>query len=100
MILWLERTWGTRVFFRPCREVTRLSSESVDRSLSLTEQLSVRIHLFYCRWCGWYLTRVRTMHQHFEREEMDSRSSENLSPQARQRILQAVSRNDEMASRD
>lgn len=34
-----------------CREVTRLVSESQERSLSVTEKLSLNLHLMMCDGC-------------------------------------------------
>ncbi len=37
-----------------CREVTRMISESLDRSLPLHQRIGIRIHLFMCRFCSLY----------------------------------------------
>lgn len=34
-----------------CREVTRLLSESQDRTLALTERMSLKIHVMMCKGC-------------------------------------------------
>jgi len=34
-----------------CKEATRLSSEALDRELSLRERLSLRMHIMMCKGC-------------------------------------------------
>jgi predicted anti-sigma-YlaC factor YlaD len=41
-----------RMGFKPtCREVHRLSSEGLDRELSLVERVRMRVHLMVCQAC-------------------------------------------------
>lgn len=91
MILWLEQSRGFNIFFRPCKEVTRLSSESLERRLSLSERLSMRVHFLYCKWCSWYLEQLRLVRTQARDETPEKHlPAGSLGEEARQRILKAV----------
>jgi predicted anti-sigma-YlaC factor YlaD len=51
----------------PCRGVTRLASESLDRDLAPLESLTVRAHLLYCRACRRYVRQIRLLRAAFRR---------------------------------
>lgn len=93
MILWLEQARGFNSLFRPCREVSQLSSQSLDRRLSLVERISMRIHFLYCKWCAWYLKQLRQIRQTARDPEAAESAlmTECLSTNARKRILETVS---------
>jgi hypothetical protein len=38
----------------PCRDVTRLVSQSMDASLPIGKRIGVRIHLLMCKFCARY----------------------------------------------
>jgi predicted anti-sigma-YlaC factor YlaD len=42
----------------PCREMTRLASESLDRDLGRAERLALRSHLLYCAACRRYARQI------------------------------------------
>jgi hypothetical protein len=42
----------------PCRDMTRLASESLDRELGGLERAVLRIHLLYCAGCRRYLEQI------------------------------------------
>ena len=46
-----------------CREATRLFSESQEGSLSLTERMSLKIHIFMCTGCANFGQQMRTIRQ-------------------------------------
>ena len=46
-----------------CREVTRLLSESQDRTLGLTERMTVKIHLMMCTGCRNFGVQMDTLRQ-------------------------------------
>jgi predicted anti-sigma-YlaC factor YlaD len=45
-----------------CREVHRLTSESYDRELTLTERLRLRVHLALCGGCRNFSGQMRLLH--------------------------------------
>jgi hypothetical protein len=46
---------------RTCRDVTRLVLEGEERSLSLSERLQVRLHMWICAACPRFERQVRFM---------------------------------------
>ena len=46
-----------------CIEVTELSSQEMERSLGLREQLSLRAHLVMCSGCSNYRKQMKTLRQ-------------------------------------
>ena len=88
------RVW--RLLNLRCREMSRLSSESLDRELSFVEKLAVRSHSIYCGACRRYarqIERIRRVMRSFpERIELDEDRPEgaSLPEEARERIKRAL----------
>lgn len=80
-----------------CKQMAPVMSESLERRLTLRERLMLRLHLWVCVWCVWYLEQLRTM-----REALRARSAQEeadnidpaakLSEEARERIRRALAR--------
>lgn len=79
-----------------CKEIVPLMSESLERKLTLRERTRVRLHLWICAWCAWYIE-----HLHVLRDAIRLRSAKediedecppaaSLSPDARERLKQAL----------
>ena len=51
------------LFYRTCREVTRLVLERENRSLTLVERIAVRLHLGICLMCTRFSGQVRLMNR-------------------------------------
>jgi hypothetical protein len=72
-----------------CREVTRLVSESLDRKLSLSQRIEMRIHFLMCKLCPeakWQMLFIREAMRRFSLENVTLDSDGLLSPEARDRI--------------
>ncbi len=70
-----------------CKEVARLASESQDRSLTLGERLSMRLHLFRCDMCSRYVNQLKFLKQACAgAAEQQSGSQARLTEDARERI--------------
>jgi hypothetical protein len=70
-------------------------SESMERRLSLRERINVRLHLWICLWCVWYIQQLqllRTTIRSRAKEEpnLDATSLPSLSPEARERMKQSL----------
>jgi hypothetical protein len=66
------------LFYRNCREVTRLVLERENRRLTLVERVAVRLHLGICLMCTRFSGQVRLMNramaqwkQYAEHDERD-----------------------------
>lgn len=78
-----------------CRDVTRLVSESMDRSLPFGKRIGVRIHLLICEFCARYerqLLLIRGIARRLteEKEEAGGPPEESLSEEARERIRNSL----------
>ena len=69
-----EIVW--KVLTLPCREATRLTSESLDRRLPAHDRLAVRLHLFVCLSCRRY------RHQMLTIRRISTRLAEAVDPPA------------------
>ncbi len=80
-----------------CKQMAPVMSESLERPLSLRERVTLKLHLWVCVWCVWYLEQLRTMRVALrtrgaqnETDEVDS--AVKLSEEARERIRRAIAR--------
>ena len=81
-----------------CKQMTALMSESLERPLTVRERVTLRLHLWVCIWCVWYLEQLHVLRaalrQRGERDEHagaeDAAAAERLSPEARERIKRAL----------
>ena len=51
------------LFYRKCREVTRLVLERENRPLTVVERVAVRLHLSICLMCTRFTGQVRLMNR-------------------------------------
>ena len=79
-----------------CKEMVSLMSQSMERRLNLRERVLLKLHLWVCVWCVWYLEQLRLM-----RETLSARAARvnaeesfavSLDAEARERIKSALSR--------
>jgi hypothetical protein len=79
----------------PCKQMSVLMSESLERPLTLRERMQLRLHLWICIWCVWYFehlqilsaaVRARAAHD----AELDSTTAIQLSLEARERIKRTL----------
>jgi len=82
-----------------CKQMAPVMSESLERPLALRERVTLKLHLWVCVWCVWYLENLRTMREALRargaREETtadDVDSAVRLSEEARERIRRALAR--------
>ena len=64
-----------RLLNLPCRAMTELASESLDRDLGRVERIALRSHLLYCAPCRRYLRQIQrigqALHELADRVEAD-----------------------------
>lgn len=78
-----------------CKDVTKLVSESMDRSLPLGKRIGVRFHLIICKWCARYkrqllLIRETVMRLASTVEAHGVPAGESLSAEAKERIRNSM----------
>lgn len=78
-----------------CRDVTRLISDSMDRSLPLGKRIGVRLHLMMCRFCARYERQLLLIRDTVRRiaappDDPPAIFPETLSPEARERIRKSL----------
>lgn len=82
---WLLRRLPT------CKQIVKVISESMERRLSLWERITVKLHLWICLWCVWYLENLQLMRDTIrtkasQEPNLDSSALPPLSPEARERM--------------
>jgi len=87
---WLLRRLPT------CKQTVKVISESMERRLSLGEQITVKLHLWICLWCVWYLEQLQLMRDTIrskasEEPNLESSSLPPLSAEARERMKLSLS---------
>jgi hypothetical protein len=51
-----------KIIHLPCEESSRLISESLDRPLTRSERIALRVHTFLCRGCRLVQQQLRALH--------------------------------------
>ncbi|HSE18874.1 MAG TPA: hypothetical protein VLB46_17580 [Pyrinomonadaceae bacterium] len=80
---WLLRNLPT------CRQTVQTISKSMEHSLSLREQINLKLHLWICVWCQWYLEHLHVIRDASRLQASkapDLMTSATLSDEARERI--------------
>lgn len=73
-----------------CREASRLTSESLDRRLSVRERLVLHLHLLLCGACTRYHKQVYAMRRVIRLVSRHPAVIHQLSPSARERIKSSL----------
>src|SRR4051812_20938067 len=72
-----------------CKEMTALMSQSMERRLTLRERVLLKLHLWVCAWCVWYLEQLKLLRASL-RARAEGTGGEypgaSLSAEARERI--------------
>ena len=79
----------------PCKQAVQVISQSFERRLSLRERVTLKLHLWVCIWCQWYLEHLAIMRNSIRQKgaeipEMDFQSAPTLSLEARERITRRL----------
>jgi len=78
-----------------CKDVTKLVSESMDRSLPFGKRIGVRLHLLMCKFCARYERQLLLIRETVRRlaatvEAPGGSFGETLSDEARERIRESI----------
>jgi len=72
-----------------CQQMVETISQSMERKLTLRESINLKLHLWICAWCQWYME-----HLHLIRNAARAKAAESpgpaLSSEARERIKQKL----------
>ena len=78
----------------PCKDMTRLLSDAMDRPLPLGIRFKMRLHFLICKWCERYKNQLLFLRQALRRNpsELDevAASSTSLSPEAKDRLKRVI----------
>lgn len=90
----VKRFW--HIIFLPCEHATHLASQAMDGPLSRSDRLALRLHLVYCTACRRFVKHLRFLRDSLRRAAQDIEQGgegrlPGLSPDARQRLTQALS---------
>ena len=80
---WLLRTLPT------CEQTVETISQSMERPLSFKERTKLKLHLWICAWCQWYMEQLHLIRQTARakaEEPPEFISGVGLSDEARERI--------------
>ena len=73
----------------PCQQTVQTISESMERPLTMGESVKLKLHLWICAWCQWYMEHlqlIRDASRAQAAEAPDAMSTATLSNEARDRI--------------
>jgi hypothetical protein len=76
-----------------CRETVAVISHSMERSLTLRERFLLKLHLWVCMWCQWYMEHLRTMREALRAQQPEKgelNSLPGLSSEARERMKRRI----------
>ena len=78
-----------------CKQAARLASLSFERKLTFREFLTMRLHLFLCKTCTFYMRQITALRRIFLRHEevLDNTppaADECLTPTAKQRMKELI----------
>lgn len=80
-----------------CKDMIPLMSQSLERQLTLRERVVLKLHLWTCMWCVFYLEQLRLMREALRTkavkvDEAESSHLPALSGEARDRLKAALKR--------
>lgn len=84
---WLLRRLPT------CQQTVEKLSQSMERELTMRERIDVKLHMWICAWCQWYMEQlqiIRDVARAKGAEPPDLTSGPGLSAEARERIRQKL----------
>lgn len=71
----------------PCQQMVETISQSMERKLTLRESIDLKLHLWICAWCQWYMEHLHIIRDAARaKAESPDLSGPTLSSEARERI--------------
>ena len=78
-----------------CKQASQIISQSLDRNLSWQERLTLRLHLFICKYCKRFSQQLFTLRVALKRmnENVENDSDIVLVPEAKIRLAKLIETN-------
>ena len=80
-----------------CKQTVEIISQSMERPLTLRERVLLKLHLWVCMWCLWYMEHLQLMRDALRLQEnesdVDVSTTTRLSDEARERIRRSLTNN-------
>src|SRR5215207_7451784 len=81
-----------------CKHTVELISQSMERPLTMRERVLLKLHLWVCMWCQWYLEHLHIMRNALrlkknENDDVDGSTTTRLSDEARERMRRSLTNN-------
>ena len=76
-----------------CRQALRLQSDAMERPLTPSQRIGLRIHLWLCVWCRRYGRQIRFLSQLAKNCDHGEATTRALPPEARARIKHTLKTN-------
>lgn len=80
-----------------CKQTVEIISQSMERPLTLRERVLLKLHLWVCMWCLWYMEHLQLMRDALRLQEnesdVDVSTTTRLSDEARERIRRSLADN-------
>ena len=78
-----------------CKQTVEIISQSMERPLTLRERVLLKLHLWVCMWCLWYMEHLQLMRDalRVQENENDEASTTRLSDEARETIRRSLTTN-------
>ena len=71
----------------PCQQMVETISQSMERKLTPREDINLKLHLWICAWCQWYMEHLHVIRDAARaKAESSDLSGPSLSREARERI--------------
>lgn len=77
----------------PCQQIVEQISDSMERRLSVRQNINLKLHLWICAWCQWYLEHLHLIRDAARANDRDLTSGPSLSAEARERIKRTLNGN-------
>lgn len=81
-----------------CEQLTRLTSESLERDISFKEKMNMKLHIMFCQWCRRYEKQItfinRAIHNYIRQSNQSDKECHcRLSDKSRDSIRSKIKNN-------
>ncbi len=65
-----------------CKQMAELMSASLERKLTVRERVRLKLHLWVCAWCVWYLEQLRLLRSAVQMRELETANDSSTADDA------------------